>query len=456
MWLLFFSDLTLPSSPADVMLAGVRVDHLEQADDIVFFSMSPRALQCKLDAFFRWCCENLLQINDAKSWWMPLGRTPPVRPVLTLNGKVVPYEDKKTYVGILLNATARNHLGDHTSAKGDRAHVIGCLIFGVLDQKCLRVPPTVARRLYTALVDPHLTHGADVNPDATKSSTKKIERTQRLYLRKLLRVRENSSIAPLYSETGIAPIRYRRADLAIRMLGYALQQPEDSLVHCALRDSLNLALTGARSWYGDLMKTLELLPKPVHISFRTSVDEVEAARRRLDAAMKDFVADAVASNVKLNLLVGRPNPRRGAEESWGSAPIMELRSYLRVVRIPEHRDALTKLLLSEHDLGVERLRYVDVAHDLRLCRFCLLAVETPAHALFACNGSQELSALRRQFYEDLAAMKEHEGLHSIRILELDKAIQHFACTETTLPMFARFVRGVFRCFDSLPLHVRER
>ncbi|EJD41481.1 hypothetical protein AURDEDRAFT_169377 [Auricularia subglabra TFB-10046 SS5] len=141
---------------------AVRAVAVKLRDPRVFLWEDARPIRVWEDVWT--CAMSDAWINDGKSWWMPLGRTPPLCPAFTLNGKVVPYEDKKVYVGILPKATSRNHLVDHTSAKGDRAYV------------------------------------------------------------------------------SRAPIRYRRVDLAIRMLGYALQQPEDSLVHCALRDSLNLAL----------------------------------------------------------------------------------------------------------------------------------------------------------------------------------------------------------------------
>ncbi|KZV80811.1 hypothetical protein EXIGLDRAFT_629604, partial [Exidia glandulosa HHB12029] len=127
-------------------------------------------------------------------------------------------------------------------------------------RKCLELPPRPARKLYMGLVDPHMTHGCEVLPDATLSGTEDLKRVQKTYLRKMLRVGPRTCVVPLYTETGISPIRYRRADLAVRFLGYALQQQRADLVRCALLDSRELAVAGKRSWFGDLRKACAHLP----------------------------------------------------------------------------------------------------------------------------------------------------------------------------------------------------
>ncbi|KAJ7243342.1 hypothetical protein C8J57DRAFT_953943, partial [Mycena rebaudengoi] len=59
----------------------------------------------------------------------------------------------------------------------------------------------------------------------------------------------------------------------------------------------------------------------------------------------------------------------------------------------KHREALTSLAMSTHLLAVE--------HSRRVCRFCKTEVETPEHALLACNTSADVVALRTVFLENL-------------------------------------------------------
>ncbi|KAJ7124457.1 hypothetical protein C8R44DRAFT_619990 [Mycena epipterygia] len=76
-----------------------------------------------------------------------------------------------------------------------------------------------------------------------------------------------------------------------------------------------------------------------------------------------------------------------------------------MVSIPSHRKALTRLLLSDHTLSVERLRYparyrLAIPREEPLCRFCRAAVEDEAHALLNCNGLALLTDLRTCFLAD--------------------------------------------------------
>ncbi|KZV81681.1 hypothetical protein EXIGLDRAFT_579149, partial [Exidia glandulosa HHB12029] len=362
----------IPETLDDVLLNGLRVSHLEQADDIIIFAKSPEALQLKLDAFFAWCCRNLLVINGRKSWWMPLGCRPVAIPSFNINGADVPLEHEKSYVGMILNSSLSLEQRAHTADKAARAHRISCLVFGRHNQRN-KFPPRPARKLYMGLVDPHLTHGADVLPDSTKIATKKLETVQKTYLRKLLRVGPRSKVAPLFTETGVSPIRYRRADLAVRYLGYALQRPAEDLVRCAVLDSASLLAARAKSWVGDLAKALSLLPVPV--GFEMPAD------------------DEIECSAKLPLLRGRLHENCFLQARPRPAPVSTFRGYLKLYA-REHRTALTRLLLSDHGLAVERLRYEGVAHEDRMCRFCLVEVEDEMHALFACDGNEELARLR--------------------------------------------------------------
>ncbi|KZV80029.1 hypothetical protein EXIGLDRAFT_437400 [Exidia glandulosa HHB12029] len=203
--------------------------------------------QAKLDSFYSWCCSVFLRINKLKSWWMPLSSIPRVLPVFKLGGELVPVKETEFYVGMKLSAS-RNIFAQHSQYKADTAFTISSIMFASIDKRCVQFPPVTSCRLYKTIIDPHLTHGCDVSPDATKSSTDGLEWTQHIYLRKALRVGKKTTTVALFTETGIAPVRYRRADLLVRFLGYLLQRPRTDLVACALRDSLDLAAAGCASW----------------------------------------------------------------------------------------------------------------------------------------------------------------------------------------------------------------
>lgn len=92
--------------------------------------------------------------------------------------------------------------------------------------------------------------------------------------------------------------------------------------------------------------------------------------------------------------------RRGSPFRKPTSPAMRFRSYLR---IPDarHRIALTRLLLSDHDLALELLRWEKIPEDQRLCRRCRTRVESPEHILFECDSSPAILLRRRSKLTDL-------------------------------------------------------
>ncbi|KZV85027.1 hypothetical protein EXIGLDRAFT_623522 [Exidia glandulosa HHB12029] len=453
MWLLYFRSLIVVRTPDDVELAGVTLSHLEQADDIVLFALSPTALQAKLDSFYSWCCSVFLRINKLKSWWMPLSSIPRVLPVFKLGGELVPVKDTEFYVGMKLSAT-RNIFAQHSQYKADTAFTISSIMFASIDKRCVQCPPVTSCRLYKTIIDPHLTHGCDVSPDATKSSTDGLERTQLIYLRKALRVGKKTTTVALFTETGIAPVRYRRADLLVRFLGYLLQRPRTDLVACALRDSLDLAAAGRASWALDVSRSLQLLPVPVALPAVNYALDIDALREEIKVSLRTHLATALDGAAKLDLLRARPAERAEDIWTWGSAPVTVLRSYLKL-KVPDHRTALTRLLLCSHGLAVERLRWDKWPREVRLCRFCEDAVEDAVHALWDCGADEELVALRDGFFDTMenrepaiaAAVAALDGLDMIRFLSTVPAM---------LPSFARFVHYVLRRFGEVPMFRPQR
>jgi hypothetical protein len=112
----------------------------------------------------------------------------------------------------------------------------------------------------------------------------------------------------------------------------------------------------------------------------TSIQDVQNYAKSVGKLMEEWLQDSINSSDKLHLLHGRLEPRK---DKPPARMILKMRHYLSMVKTQTHREALTSLLLSTH---VEILRYVDLAKQpvIRsdsLCRFCMVKVETPEHAL---------------------------------------------------------------------------
>ena len=215
------------------------------------------------------------------------------------------------------------------------------------------LPVWEGRLLYIARIDPHLVSGCEVSLDIDNSLLDKLEAIL-TFLRRLLRLQSRSMRVILFSETGIAPLAYRRASLALRYLSYLVQRPHSTYVACAMRESFRLAEQGNPSWVSDLHQVLHKLCGPVSFTYNTppSLAVIASMSSLLDQAMERWIQEQIEESPKTYLLRGRlePCPNRPAIHKT-----LTFRHYVSVV-VPNHRFALRRMLLSNHPLALERGR----------------------------------------------------------------------------------------------------
>jgi hypothetical protein len=268
------------------------------------------------------------------------------------------------------------------------------------------MPPPDGITLYMARIDPHLTFGCEVCPDISLALRELLEDVQHEFLRRLLGLHRRSTLAVLFSETGVLPVRFRRILLAIGYMQYLLSLPPKHLANAALRDSIALAQTGRPCWLSDIHIVLQQLPVPILLSpHRLTIDGLDALKKDVRASCHQWIDERLnAMAERLPLIQDRRQLRDNG--SLGPSP-MKLQLYLRIP-VPAHRKALTRLILSAHTLGVELLRYVErdrpaVPRYARLCRFCRRRVETEAHALLECT-EPALQSLRTGLLRDVTIL----------------------------------------------------
>ncbi|KAH7878333.1 uncharacterized protein C8R40DRAFT_1016547, partial [Lentinula edodes] len=79
-----------------------------------------------------------------------------------------------------------------------------------------------------------------------------LEQIQLLFLRRMLGLSRRSILAPLFTETGIMPIRTRRVILALRYLICLLKLGPEHYAHLALQENFNLRNSGMKCWLLDV------------------------------------------------------------------------------------------------------------------------------------------------------------------------------------------------------------
>jgi hypothetical protein len=219
-----------------------------------------------------------------------------------------------------------------------------------------------------------------------------------------------------------------------------------------LQESLALARTKQNSWITDLRIVLSRLYIPVDLNIQPNLDvaTVEVAMKDVKTSMEAWIDNEIESSSRVpDMLVGRLE--KDKDTSKLVKKTLDFRHYLRIKQ-PEHRKALRKLNLSSHSLAVERRRWKErgkniVPRQWRLCRFCYVYVEDPAHALFVCQH-EELKQHRQEFLAKVNGELPNLVQQFPQPLELFRAL--LSRREIT-PLLGKLAYIVLQVFDSTPM-----
>jgi hypothetical protein len=453
LWNLFMADLIMPDDVDDVILTGVRMTIPAQADDILLISTSAEGLQRRLNTLDTWCSRNFIVVNMIKTIIMIFGRAP-TDLLFKLGENILAITVEEKYVGMNFRTDTRNMFADHYKAKASTARYCAHRIMG-LEDSTGRLTPKELKTLYMARVDCHLIHGCEVSPDCEDVHVKELCAVQVDFLRQMLNVHSQSMHAPLFTETGIMPLRPRRFMLLLVYLQHLLSLPLPHFARAALDSSIELAAIGKKSWAGDVLIAATKLPfecPPLDLASATPT-EVEEYRKDVETRALQWLQHEVDTSVKLYLLHGRREPQK---DKPAAQKTLYLRHYLFMVKTQEHREALTSIMLFTHQLALEKLRHTDHAHPPvprheRLCRFCTVRVESPEHALLECQASPVVLTLRNVFLEKL--------FHTVpklqsKMVQLDSIgfLKAMIYERATIVLVGKYVYDVLQIFYGTPVY----
>ncbi|KAJ6564137.1 hypothetical protein B0H19DRAFT_1067729 [Mycena capillaripes] len=267
-----------------------------------------------------------------------------------MGGKPITQVQKACYLGVWLETGLKSNWREQYKVKAGKAATVTNVLLG-LDCFVGKIPAWDARTLYMARVDPYLTARCDVCLDMDIKSLALLERVQLKFLRRMLGLGRRSMKAVLFSETGIWPIKYRRAFLALKYLCYLLQLDPKRPAANSLQESLALAYQQRLCWINDLRIVLSRLHVPVNldISRGFGVKEVEIAMKGVEKSMELWIDDEIQSSSRVRDIL----PDRKKMDTKTNTLVkksLDFRHYLRIAS-PENRRALTKMVLSGHSLA---------------------------------------------------------------------------------------------------------
>jgi hypothetical protein len=404
-----------------------------------------------MNALAIWCSKNFMLLNAIKSAGIIFGPIPQVVPPLKFGVERVPIGEKQTYVGLTVLSTDRNIFKLHYDLKAGKAKKTGNMILA-LQSVIGKLPPWEMRKMYMALIDPHLTHGAEICLDINPTLLEKLEDIQHRFLGRLLNVGEKCLSALLFTETAIIPIRYRRIITALKYLKYLLQMPPESFSSHAMQDSINLALSGKPGWVMDILYVLKNLPFNVITLNLTALSpqNIDDTIKSINQGLEKHLQQIIDTSPKSYLLTGRMELDNMGKLSHKT---LYFRNYLNVENY-KHRKAITHILLSCHSLAVERLRWrrpVSIPRSERLCRFCKQKTETPEHALLDCKSNSELLNIRQHFSTDI--IKINAELLDIEKYGLTQCLKNLVSSQDTVSRVSQLAHDVIEVFDKYPIYV---
>ena len=348
LWNIYLADIKFLISNLDIRLDGCHISHLEHADDVVLMSTSPEGLQDRMNLLSHWCSKNFMVLNATKSTGVILGPIPSPLPSFKFGNARVTVNERHTYIGLTFLSTSRNIFKEHYDIKAGKAKNIGNMILAT--QSVIgKLPPWDLRKLYLALMDPHLIHGAEICLDINPQLLEKLEEVQHLFLCRLLNVGEKCMKALLFTETAIIPIKYRRVITALKYLKYLLELPPDTYAAHAMRDSLSLASLGKPCWVMDILYVLKKLPFQVHTLDITcpSPEMVDDTIKSVLHGLANHLQQLIDNSPKSYLLMGR---MERDDKGKLTHKTMHFRHYLKVEDY-NHRKAITHIVLSCHFLS---------------------------------------------------------------------------------------------------------
>ncbi|KAI0691925.1 hypothetical protein C8T65DRAFT_711459 [Cerioporus squamosus] len=363
LWILFLSDLELSVHPDNALLDGVPVNHLEFADDAAIMTCSTLALAPKTGQFCRYCGGSFVEVSDPKTYGLAFGALPAELPIVSLTASPVTFVPTVTYVGVTFSLTMYDILKDHYVWKEKSARNMA--------SSCLAIEGP-------GVQDPHLVSGCEVALDIRPAALAGLQGVQQTFLRRLLGLESCSQLTPLFTETGIWPLGFRCAWLAVKYLAYLLRERPPH-PYRALREAYTFAGQGHPSWWSDLQLAAAVLAQ-------------------IESALARHLFDSVTTSERLPLLQARfvrlPQPLQLRH-------ICAPQPYL-AVKHSEHRDILLRLITSDHKLYIEELRRVPsseaVPRHRRICRFCRQREAVDEVHVLVVYGHDGLEVRRNELY----------------------------------------------------------
>ena len=411
------------------------VTHLLWADDLVLFALDAESLQANINVLHNFCIKWGLSINIKKTKTLIFGRPIPDSNVTAcyLGEELIENVESYCYLGIVFHRSGNFKTATNELRKKALRALFGLkknIIKSSLSIKSLFI-------LFDSLIKPVFLYGCQIlapHSDFTKYLIKDIckdstgdaflkrvsrdpyEKFHLRYLKWCLSVHSKASNTGCWGETGRYPLLIDAMKMSLDYF-YRVEKAEpSSLLHAAFLEQEKHKL----EWYSNTKCFID-----TYASGPFKYPSVNA-RATTQILFKEKWKDAKSSSPKLEFY-------NSVKNEFGTA------GYLHIEN-DKHRNALSRLRISAHNLYIERGRYENplVPREDRICLFCKYnsntnIIESESHVLdycplYSCIRTTICSSVHYNSLSDLVAdadkdeklnMVAAEGVYNI--LEMHKA-----------------------------------
>ena len=239
---------------------------------------------------------------------------------------------------------------------------------------------------------------------------------------------------PIYAETGQVPLQAKHEHATIRYWHHVTNLPTTHIVNICYKELRKLDEAGAENWCSYVRKILSAAN-----SHHYWTDQGSMTRSRLPVIKANLERIHITKCMEN---IANTDPRNKLRTYKKIKKEFSLEKYLLVVKNPKHRQALTRLRLSSHQLEIEMGRHTrpPVEADLRICKMCKEnKIDNEVHFLTECTSNaplrEDLFNKAKSTIKDIAKLTKEEkfvNLLTTNDNNLIINIAKFVCDSFTL------------------------
>jgi hypothetical protein len=341
------------------------------ADDIILLSESEEGLNILLAELKAYSDTNQLKVNTDKTKCMIFNKTGRlIRRNFYLGTTRLENVRNYKYLGLIITPSGeiRSALDDLRS----RAHKAYMALKNKLGV-CFRDHIEDTIMLFDSLVKPILLYGSDFWGCLKAPQNNPIENLHMQFCRQLLGVQKNTTNSGVLLELGRTPLMLEARRLSLKNWDRIKNEKGNILVTksyqnaCTKELDWNETVCGILSKYGMQYRITESVSDLGNAFFGKAKDifHQEALGQISEPKSKLRTYALIKQNI-------------GRED------------YLKEIKNTKHRQMLTKLRLSNHQLMIEQGRHKKLPKEERICQICHEGIEDEIHFLIKCSQLQQL------------------------------------------------------------------